>query len=456
MRILPAVAIVSLSVVSALCGLAQGVSAAELSRGQQLAIQADCAGCHLNPDGSSEYSGGLPMATPVGTIYARNITPDTETGIGGWSLEDFDHAVRDGKSKDIGSLYPAMPYPYYHAMTDDDVAALYQYFMHEVQPVRHDVSKTDLGFPFVRPAMLAWNLLFAGNSRPQTLQNATAQVSHGQYLVDVLGHCGDCHTPRGMFGQTLVDQHLSGAMIGGWHAPNISSDATGIGEWTDRDLQEFLTTGHTTFANAGGDMGAVLQLSLSKLPESDIDAIVAYLRATVPLQSPALTPVRQAVPAVDITAVEPVNETYADVMDGSSTDGALLYQSVCASCHGVNGSVDNDARPSLVKSRTVRSANPNNLIQAIYTGIDMGALDTQALMPSFKDELTAAQIAAIASYVRKQFAGLDTALTAADVQNITSGMQGVPWLLQNARWLAWLGVAVVGLLLFRLLLRRKR
>jgi len=411
------------------------------SRGELVAIAGDCAGCHADPAGASDFSGGLAMTTPMGTMYARNITSDPETGIGGWTLEEFDRAVRQGKSKTLGRLYPAMPYTSYRYMTDEDVRALYDYVMKEVPAVNHRVPDTKLGFPFLRVSMLFWDGLFSGSGKAPQLANPSEQVQRGQYLVDVLGHCGECHTPRGLlFQPKAASRHLGGADVGGWYAPNISSDKTGIGDWSDEQLKHFLAYGKGKRANAGGDMGLAVRMSLSKLPASDLDAMVAYLKATGPVAGQPLAPIVQSVAALSPTDVEPVNANYKDYFDASSTNGALLYISACATCHGSDGSLAKGAGPSLTHSGAVRLANPANVVQTITNGINLVELDRTHLMPAFRPDLSNAQIAALATYVRQRFGGIGQAVSEAQVTSILAGTNGVPWLLLNARWLAWLGV----------------
>ncbi|MBE2293902.1 MAG: c-type cytochrome [Phycisphaerales bacterium] len=420
---------------------AAGMSTTPPSRGKLIAIAGDCAACHANPAGGSEFSGGFALATPMGKVYARNITSDPKTGIGGWTLQEFDQALRGGRSKNIGHLYPAMPYTSYRYMTDDDVKALYDYLMDEVQPVQNAVPETHLGFPFLRSAMVFWDALFSGSGKAPTLENASPQIQRGQYLVDVLGHCGECHTPRGLMLQSKAgSEHLGGAVVGSWYAPNISSDKNGIGRWTDEELKKFLEHGKVKSANAGGDMGLAVRVSLSQLPQSDLDAVVAYLKATPPVVGQPLAPVVEKVAPIEPASVEPVNADYKAFFDASSTNGTLLYLSACAACHGVDGSLAKGAGPSLTHSGAVRASNPINVVQTITTGINLGELDQQHLMPSFRSELNDAQIAAIASYVRQRFGGIQQSVSESEVVSILKGTHDIPWLLLNARWLAWLGL----------------
>ncbi len=432
-------------------------STSPASRGELVALASDCAGCHANPDGSSDYAGGLALDTPMGTIYARNITPDKDTGIGSWTLEDFSDAVRDGKSKALGRLYPAMPYTSYHGMTDEDVSALYDFIMKEVKPVNHAVPETDLGFPFLRPSMLFWDAMFADSGKAPAVDSSNPAVQRGAYLVNVLGHCGECHTPRGgLYQLQSSSKHLSGSVVGGWHAPNITSDTTGIGDWPAEKLKKFLSHGKVRGANAGGDMGLAVRMSLSQFPDSDLDAMVAYLKATKPIAGQPLAPVVSSVAPIDLTRGEPVNSGYKDFADSSTTDGEVLYLSACATCHGVNGALDDGGGPNLTQSSAVRAASPVNIVHTIATGIDLDGLDTDHLMPSFRSEFNDAQIAAVASYVRQRFGGYQDTISESQAKEVLAGSVGASWLMLNARWLAWVGVLVVIAVIVGILMRLLR
>lgn len=414
------------------------------SKGELIAIAGDCAGCHANPDGSSEYSGGFAFATPMGTIIARNITSDPETGIGDWTYEEFDAALRRGKSKTLGNLYPAMPYTSYRNMSDDDVRALYDYVMKEVAPQKNEIAKTSFGFPFLRVAVFGWNIPFASSGREPDPKVTDPQLRRGDYLVNVLGHCGECHTTRGILFQTKSSSaHLAGAVVGGWYAPNITSSAAGVGDWSDEQLKQFLRRGKNKKAVAGGDMGLAVRMSLAKLPESDLDAIIAYLRSTEPDDANPVVPVATNVAPLDIAAVESVNASFNDYIDTGSTDGAALYQAACASCHGADGALDDGGGPNLTLNSSVRAPNPTNVVQAINAGVELRSMDRRHLMPPFGSELSPKQIAAVATYVRQRFGGIEGVVRESEVNAIISGRAGIPWLLLNARWLAGLGIAAL-------------
>ena len=214
------------------------------SPGKRLAVAADCVACHTAPGGKA-FAGGYPLGSPMGTIYSTNITPSKIAGIGNYSAEQFARAVRDGVTADGTHLYPAMPYTSYSKMTDSDIAALYDYFMHEVQPVDTPTAKTELQFPFnVRVSMIGWNAMFHSSTRFTPDPAKSAEVNRGDYLVNGLAHCDTCHTPRNVLMAADNGKALAGGALGSWYAPNITSDkVSGIGAWSSDDIVAYLRTG---------------------------------------------------------------------------------------------------------------------------------------------------------------------------------------------------------------------
>ncbi|PRY93805.1 mono/diheme cytochrome c family protein [Hasllibacter halocynthiae] len=423
-----------------------------VEEGRYLAVAADCAGCH-----GTTFAGGDPVPSPIGAIYASNITPDPATGIGGWTLEDFAGVLREGDGPD-GHIYPAMPYTSYTGLADREIAALWSFFMLDVEPVERTHPDTDLGFPFYRWLMPAWNLLFLDEGEATGAKPAASPLEErGRELVETLGHCGACHTPRGQLMQQLADRHLGGAMLGGWWAPNITTGPGGVGDWEDEELARFLATGHSPHGVAGGEMGTVVSRSLSHLPEGDIAAIVAYLRAVPPVASDrpaALAGGRPPPVAVEVPA-----DDWAGALRHDTDFGAQLYQAACSSCHGIDGRGSPDGvHPSLLLV-TGQDANAANLVQVIAHGIDRTVHGERILMPGFRDAMSDEQIASVANYVRTSFGGAASDLDAGRVSSILAGGLSTPWLISNAPWLAGLGLAAAGIVLLLLivwLIRRPR
>lgn len=426
---------------------------AMVEEGRYLVTAGDCAACH-----GESLAGGDPIASPMGDIYATNITPDVGTGIGGWSLAQFSNVLRRGEAPD-GHIFPAMPYTSYTGLDDAQIAALYPYVILGVAPVENVVPETDLPFPFIRPAMIGWNALFLDEGRSiGAIDVSGAQVELGRLLVESLGHCSACHTPRGQLMQPLADRHLGGAMIDGWWAPNITPGPGGIGGWSDAQLTQYLKTGHTDAAIAAGEMSKVVSLSLSRLKPEDIGAIVAYLRAVPSVASTEIVP---GVAPTDGTGIEvaalesgPARgaasvDEWSALMGHDTTDGGLLYQSACASCHGIDGNGSAGLElSSLRQVEGVATAEGATLVQVIAHGVNREVAGYHALMPGFRKDMDDAQIAAVANHVRATFGGVAGDVDAERVAVILDGSIGTPWLIRNAQWLSYAGIAAaVGLLL---------
>ena len=298
--------------------------------GEYLARAGDCVSCHSEPGGKA-FAGGLKMGSPLGNIYSTNITPDPETGIGGYTLADFDRALRRGVAKDGHRLYPAMPYPSYAKLTHADVAALYDFFMKQVPPVRQQKLQNEIPLLLsFRWPLAIWSFVFTTSGSYVAKSDHDADWNRGAYLVQGLGHCGACHTPRGLAWQekALDDSssaYLSGALLDAWYAPDLRGNIrTGLGAWSKDDLADFLKAGHNRGETAFGSMIDVVNNSTPYLSDSDINAIATYLKSL-----PATSAQR---PVVDDDA------TTAALSSGHATQpGATIYTGTCANCHGFDG-----------------------------------------------------------------------------------------------------------------------
>ncbi|MCW6026798.1 cytochrome c [Stenotrophomonas sp. SRS1] len=429
-----------------------------VERGRYLSVAADCVACHTSPKQGRPYAGGYAIASPLGEIWASNITPSKSHGIGNYTEADFAKAVREGVRKDGAHLYPAMPYTSYAKLTDEDIHALYVYFMQAVAPVDEEARTTELPFPFsVRSSMAVWNLLFLDKTpfKPDTAQSA--QWNRGAYLVEGLAHCSSCHSPRGLMMQEVGGKAFAGGSLGDWYAPNITSHPiSGIGGWTDDELAEYLKTGRVEGkGQAGGGMAEAVTNSLSKLRDDDISAIVTYLR-TVP--AVADKDATRAAFAWGDAATAP-GEPAIRGTDAPIASGAVLYSGLCASCHGSRGEGSNDGYyPSLVHNSTVGMVRPQNLVATIIGGIDREVDGKHVVMPHFSEgsyvqALSDADIAAVASYVRTTF-GPGDQVTAAQVALIRDGGEK-PLLAKIARlWLPLLILALAAFVVVILLVRR--
>jgi nicotinate dehydrogenase subunit B len=369
-------------------------SAATIARGQQLAALGDCAVCHTSANGILN-AGGKPLPTPFGTIYSTNITPDVETGIGAWSYPAFERAMREGIHRDGRHLYPAFPYTHFARTTDADMQALYAYLMAQ-SPVSAETPNNALAFPFnVRPLMAGWNALF---HKPNVFQPDPAKSeiwNRGAYLVEGLGHCSACHSPRNAFGAEKPNAYLAGGFAEGWEAPALTSLSQAPIPWSEDELYAYLRMGESRLHGvAAGPMAPVVK-ELGALPDSDIHAMAVYLASFNE------TSMDRAAQQALAARLESSTGTRASA---ASSIGARLYQGACAVCHEVGGAPLFGSRPSLALNSNLHSAAPDNLIQLILHGIAKPAATDLGYMPAFKDSLTDGQVAELAAYLRRQFA----------------------------------------------------
>jgi len=449
-----------------------------LERGRYIAIASDCGACHTmkHPVSGKPFAGGYIFKLPIGQIISSNITPSVQFGIGNWSEEEFARAVREGVAPGGVRLYPAMPYTDYSLMTDEDMHALYVYFMRGVAPVdAAPEQQTKMNFPFnIRMGVAAWNMLFLDNTRYEPDPAVSAQINRGRYLVDGPAHCGTCHTPRNFLMAENRKQYLAGAIVGGWWAPNLTPDPIGgIGGWSEREIATYLRNGHVrNKSQANGPMAEAVEYSFRYMTEADLAAIAAYLKTIPPL--PTKGQIEPAFAAhkpknTDFTQYEfPLAGSAAPYSSVSSTvNGAVLYNTACASCHGVNGQgADDDSSPSLLQNRAVGVANADSLIMTIAYGLNRDGADRKYSMPGFLasanpifDAMNEEQIAAVVNYVRNNFGNNDEKITAAEVKTVLGGGK-IPFLMKHAALLTIIGGIIVFLVLLWfvrcLIWRRKR
>jgi nicotinate dehydrogenase subunit B len=383
-------------------------SAETIARGKQLAALGDCAVCHTLANGGTLNAGGRAIETPFGTIYSTNITPDVETGIGAWSYPAFERAMREGIHRDGRQLYPAFPYTHFAKATDADLQALYAFLMAQA-PVRADNRKTELAFPFNwRPLMAGWNALFHRDQAFEADATQSAIWNRGAYLVEGLGHCGACHSPRNALGAEKDGAYLAGGFAEGWEAPPLTSLSHAPISWNEDELFAYLRSGESRFHGvAAGPMGPVVK-ELTALPDEDIRAMAVYLGS---FNENAMEK-----PTQDLLAAKLETST-ATRAAGASAIGARIYEGACAVCHAVGGAPLFGSRPSLALNSNLHSTVPDNLIEVVLHGIAVPVSSDLGYMPGFKDSLTDGQLAELLSYLRQQFApdkppwtGLETAV----------------------------------------------
>jgi mono/diheme cytochrome c family protein len=384
------------------------------SQGEYLTRAGDCVACHSVPGGKA-FAGGLKMGSPLGAIYSTNVTPDPETGIGTYSLEDFDRAVRRGVAKDGHRLYPAMPYPSYAKLTDADVAALYDFFMKQVPPIHQaNLQSEILLLLSFRWPLAIWNLVFTTSGSYVAKSDRDAEWNRGAYLVQGLGHCGACHIPRGLAWQEKAlddsrSSYLSGALLDAWYAPGLRGDVrTGLGTWTKDDLADFLKHGHDRDGAAFGSMIDVVNNSTPYLSDSDINAIAVYLKSL-----PA-TFAQQPVAYDDAT-------TAALRSGHASQPGATIYTGTCANCHGFDGKGFGPYTPALANNPVVLDDDPSSLINLVLNGsnplVVKGTPDAYR-MPQFRLQYSDQEIADVVTFIRNGWGNQAPAVTAAEVAKL--------------------------------------
>ncbi|WP_176057666.1 molybdopterin cofactor-binding domain-containing protein [Paraburkholderia sp. BCC1876] len=366
-----------------------------VARGKLLAALGNCAVCHTAHNGVPN-AGGKPLDTPFGTVYSTNLTPDGQTGIGNWSLEAFVRAMRQGISRNGHRLYPVFPYTSFQNTSDDDLKALYAYLMAQT-PVRSRPPETKLPYPFsVRPLMSAWNALFLGRTTFTASATQSAQWNRGAYLVNGLGHCSACHTPRNAFGaEKSGAAFMGGGIAEGWEAPALSTLSNAPVPWSEDELFSYLRYGHAPLHGvAAGPMAPVVG-DLAALPDSDIRAMAAYLASLNPLE-----------PNADPVALARQYEQASAITGAPVGLGARLFDGACAACHHTgNGPQLFGAHPSLALNTNLHSATPDNLIRVILDGIGSPARPELGTMPAYRDSFNDAQVSELVSYLRQQFAG---------------------------------------------------
>ncbi|WP_412529723.1 c-type cytochrome [Burkholderia lata] len=397
---------------------AADTDAATLARGRYLAHAGDCAACHDAAD-HTPYAGGQPVNSPFGPIYAPNITPDPTHGIGHYTLQQFDDALRRGVRADGSRLYPAMPYPSFARLSADDVRALYAYFMRGVAPSANAARATRLPFPFnQRWALALWRVAFASGDRFEPQPSRSTEWNRGAYLVQGLGHCGACHTPRGPgFNERGYDERSAAFLTGGindhWFAPNLTgAEADGLGRWSADDIATFLRSGHAARGAVFGAMAPVVGESTALLTDADRHAIAVYLKSLPARPTAATNPF--GVGTARLTAAGPRPE------GGQQAPGAGVYAGFCARCHGADGKGVRDHGPPLADNPVVLAADPTSTIRIVVEGARPapGKDDPSTRMPAMRDTLTSNEIAAVVSYVRGAWGNRAAPVSEQDVRRL--------------------------------------
>jgi len=353
--------------------------------GARVVALGDCIVCHT-ARGGQPFAGGLPLATPFGTIYSTNITPDVDTGIGNWSLEAFTRAMRHGVARDGHLLYPAFPYIHFTRMSDGDISAAYAYLMTR-EPVKANAPANELIFPLnFRPLLAFWNILFLRPGPEAADATKDAQWNRGKLLVDGLGHCASCHSPLNAIGGEKSGHAFDGGIVDGWEAPALNALGAAPKPWTQAQLVTYLRTGRASEHGAAAGPMLPVTRDLATVPEQDVQAIATYILS---IQKPRPADARPVV---------------STSLPAEAQRGAVLFAASCAQCHGPQAPMQSiGERPSLALSTAVNASTPRNAIQMILGGIDWHGEDALNYMPAFAQIYNNRQVADLASYIRATY-----------------------------------------------------
>ena len=379
-RALPSIGLSLALLTSAAHASGKDDTSGDIARGAYLMKIGDCVACHTSV-GGRELAGGLAFETPFGAVYSTNITSDKDTGIGAYSYEDFFDAMHHGVGVN-GNLYPAMPYTSYSLLTDEDTRAIYAYLM-STKPIKQANLDNDVFFPFnIRFGLKAWNLIShdAKTFAPNTLKSE--RWNRGNYLVNSLGHCGECHTPRDTFFAMEPDKHFQGAIIEGLEASDITPAELNRQNWTHDDLKALFTEGYSRKGTVFGGMYPVVYHSFSHLTDEDMRAVSSYLLDTD-------------------EDIKPQALTFNGHQ--SALPGYALYKGYCAGCHGQNGEGRPNVAPAMAGNATLDKSSPHNIVAVMLKGIDSQHYNPTTsfyAMPGYADSLTDEQLKDLANYLR--------------------------------------------------------
>lgn len=369
-----------------------------IEHGRYMASAADCTACHTAP-GGKPFAGGGALETPFGLLLAPNITPDVQTGIGGWTDDEFVNAVQNGIGHHGIHLYPAMPYTYYTKMTRADVLAIRAY-LSTVQPVPNLVIANQLPFPFdQRELMAAWNALYftPGEFKPDP--GKSEEWNRGAYLVEGAEHCGLCHTPKNAMGGDENGRSMQGSVLQNWYAPNLTANShVGLGDWSIDDIALYLKTGRNRFGLASGPMADAITHSLSHLADADIRAMAVYLKS---------------LPAAGGAAPQPLSGEEPKMQQGRA-----IYDNQCAACHGAQGQGIVGLLPRLAAASLVQQEQATSLIRVVLEGsraVATAGAPTGPAMPSFDWMLSDDDVAALLTYVRNTWGNAAPGVQPSDV-----------------------------------------
>lgn len=359
----------------------------EVERGRYLAHLGDCAGCHTAA-GGQPFAGGLAIDTGFGAIYSPNITPDRDTGIGTWSKDDFYRALHTGHDDEGKHLYPAFPYPWFTQVTREDADAMKDYF-DSVAPVHEPNKPPQLAWYMRwRATVAGWNLLWFDQGTFEPDKGKSPEWNRGAYIVEGLGHCGDCHTPKGYFGgahrsEALAGGYTQGGHANGWFAPSLRGEPrAGLGAWSEADIALYLKTGANAHTAAAGPMAEVVTKSTRFYNDADLAAVATYLKSLAPLRDAAQVP---------------------PVTSAALARGEALFVDNCTACHMDDGGGIAHVFPSLAGSSAIQASEAATVVRVVLAGAGVPAAPGQSAylaMPAFAGKLDDKEVADVATYIR--------------------------------------------------------
>jgi mono/diheme cytochrome c family protein len=380
-----------------------------IKKGEYLARAGDCIACHT-VRGGKIFAGGLPMATPFGTLYTPNITPDDRAGIGKWSADDFYRAMHTGRSKDGSLLYPAFPFTSYTKVSRADSDAIYAY-LRSVPPVSVPSRPHELKFPFNnRNLLIGWRTLFFREGEYKPDPTKSVEWNRGAYLVEGLGHCGMCHTSINMMGAPVNSSAFAGGLIPlqNWYAPSLTSSEGGLGDWDIKDISSLLKTGVSQRGAVFGPMADVIHNSLQYVSDDDVQAMATYLK-TIPQKK---------------EAPENMQMETSDTFGGELLQqGQKIYHDQCAKCHAENGLGMPPNFPPLANNQSIQMHSAVNPIRMVLNGGYPPSTQGNPRpygMPPFAQALSNQEVAAVVTYIRMTWGNKGTPVSPQQVADLRS------------------------------------
>lgn len=380
-----------------------------VEKGRYLAIVGDCAACHT-ASADKPFAGGVPINTPFGTLVGANITPDIATGIGAWSYDDFKRAMSEGIGHGDKRLYGAMPFTAYTKVTDADNRAIWSY-LQTLTPISQQIDSNQLPFPFrIRTSLMVWNWMNFEKGEYRQDPGKSEEWNRGAYLVQGLGHCGTCHTPKNILGGDKNTHFLAGAKVENWWAPNITAENhEGIGRWSIGEIKDYLRTGVNRYDAASGPMAEEVINSSRHWKESDLQAVAVYLKSLKPGDSS-----QQKTPQA------------LQTNNAQMQTGKAIYFDRCSACHTSAGKGAPGIFPQLADNPLINAAQPTSLMLVVLAGsraVGTPARPTAPAMPAFADTMTDEQVADVLTYIRNSWGNAAPAVSASEVSRMRNSLK---------------------------------